>query len=273
MERCPRPKLPAGWYQVCVGKALKKGASRRVDYLGRGFTLSRSDNGVVSIAEVTSSGRRLIPPEHVHEANGIIFLYFDLAGREPTWRVPVIPEYGQKGWSGWINFHWIVKTHIQELMENAVDKGHFPTVHKYFKAPNVNTFTWNGPTFNFNMDAPHKVFGSVQNNNLDLTAFALSLVMVKVTTRTLTLRVCDTVTPIDDDYVQLNTSVIFKKRNPLYDAAISIALPFEVKRYITSDHPILEAKGYYDRPVLCAEDGPIMKLRSWAQQFYPPTEA
>ena len=46
----------------------------------------------------------------------------------------------------------------------------------------------------------------------------------------------------------------------------------EGKFTIDQDVPIWESKRYRDKPMLCDNDGPIMRYRKWASQFYPPSD-
>jgi hypothetical protein len=44
----------------------------------------------------------------------------------------------------------------------------------------------------------------------------------------------------------------------------------EIVRQTEQDILIWEHKASHKAPLLCAGDGPIMALRHWARQFYPP---
>ncbi|MDP6934850.1 MAG: Rieske 2Fe-2S domain-containing protein, partial [Myxococcota bacterium] len=46
----------------------------------------------------------------VHEINGMIMVWHDLAGREPQWQMPVIAEYGDEGWTDYRTRQWVIDT-------------------------------------------------------------------------------------------------------------------------------------------------------------------
>ena len=53
------------------------------------------------------------------------------AGAGPTFEVPHLEGYGDRGWTK-PRFHTIaVRTHVQEMNENVFDLAHFVTVHHF----------------------------------------------------------------------------------------------------------------------------------------------
>ena len=80
-----------------------------------------------------------------------------------------------------------------------------------------------------------------------------------------------TCTPIDADSLNINLSVTFKRTgNPLRDGAIAWFIMRQIKQEFERDITVWEDKAYLTDPVLSVGDGPVVQLRRWAQQFYPP---
>lgn len=78
-----------------------------------------------------------------------------------------------------------------------------------------------------------------------------------------------TAVPIDEEHVVQTFNVSWRnpERDPKIDR-IGQAFNKEVNRQFTDDIRVWESKRYEPNPVLCDGDGPIHKVRKWAQQFY-----
>src|SRR5262249_14942516 len=64
----------------------------------------------------------------VCERNGVVHVWHHPAGAPPRFDVPVIPEWGQDGWSAGSHRRLEVATHSREIVENVVDVAHFMPV-------------------------------------------------------------------------------------------------------------------------------------------------
>jgi phenylpropionate dioxygenase-like ring-hydroxylating dioxygenase large terminal subunit len=203
----------------------------------------------------------------VCEKNGVILTYYDPAGKPPTWEIPDVPEHGAPDWSGEARLSWTVRSHIQELVENAVDGPHFLSVHKLCEAnvwdvvPEGTTLKMQG-LVRMSKDAP----GGTLQWRFDGISFGVVRYQAGSSFQNLQLLMY---TPIDEEQVHVRFTTILKKL-PTGEAtqkALS-ATNAETKRLFEQDIPIWEGKRYQAHPVLCPEDGQLMKYRQWAQQFY-----
>jgi len=86
-----------------------------------------------------------IPPKakvkstwHVLEVNGLILVWHHLQGKAPEWQIPVNEEYQNELWTPYERRRWKIKTHNQEMAENAVDSAHFHYVHGTVEMPKSN---------------------------------------------------------------------------------------------------------------------------------------
>ena len=63
--------------------------------------------------------------------SGLVMVWFDEAGAPPTWDLPELPEYRDPRflWHTPEGSRWRIRTHPQEILENAVDIAHFQFVH------------------------------------------------------------------------------------------------------------------------------------------------
>src|SRR4029079_10178956 len=73
--------------------------------------------------------RAQIKPWPVREPTGLVFVWHDRDGREPTWEIPVIAEHGDPAWTPWSLSKMRIATAPCEIIENVADSGHFPAVH------------------------------------------------------------------------------------------------------------------------------------------------
>lgn len=207
------------------------------------------------------------------EVNGVIFAYFDKDKGAPRFDLPVLEEYGSKGWTGYYKLHWVVRTHIQEIAENAVDLAHFAALHDYREIPKPSAISTLAHQLHVSVDATRRILGQVTVSNLDITYHGMGCVIGRVNSPTVNLIAFLTPTPIDDEHLNINMSVMFKKKFPGFNWALARIILTTIKKEFDRDVAIWERKGYFERPVLCAADGPIMKVRRWANQFYEPAQA
>ncbi|KEZ76477.1 Rieske (2Fe-2S) domain-containing protein [Salinisphaera hydrothermalis C41B8] len=77
----------------------------------------------------------------------------------------------------------------------------------------------------------------------------------------------DAVTPIDPGNVAVTFSLTARLTD-IQDPDMSLELVEEGVRQVSEDVPIWSHKTRWDRPSLARGDGPIMKFRRWADQFY-----
>ena len=100
---------------------------------GRPPVQATSFSAVVSVSKTPYANK--IPPLArldawtVSEANGLIMVWHHMEGRPPAFDLPVLPEYGDPAWTPYVRKRWTIRTHNQEMAENAVDSAHFKYVH------------------------------------------------------------------------------------------------------------------------------------------------
>ena len=134
----------------------------------------------------------------VHETSGLILVFFDELGRDPTWWMPDRPEWGEPGWLGYETTSWRIRMHVQELAENIPDTAHFLSVHTVPAMPVAE------------VEIDRHVYRQATVGRIDGTevwrtsqeAFGLGLVWLEVD-GDVTYRFLTATTPIDDEHVEL----------------------------------------------------------------------
>lgn len=215
-----------------------------------------------------------IKPWHVLEKNGLIFVHYHAEDKAPSFELPTVAEVDNPKWSRFVKLNWKIKVHIQEVAENALDLPHFEKVHAYQNIPSMSQFDIVDHTFKIGLRATRRVMGITGNSDMEITYHGLGVVHAKIKTMPISLRVILTTTPVDAEYVEVNMAIVFNKTwNPVRNFLVRRYLPVEIKKDFGHDIPLWENKLYFERPVLCKDDGPIMKIRRWAQQFYSAEQA
>lgn len=303
------PPIPNGWFQVAYADEVAPGDVLPLRYFGKDLVLFRTESGKLTVldahcphlgAHLGHGGKVLgedlecpfhawkfgadgkctdvpyakrIPPKatlgcwQLCETAGMIMVWHHAAGEPPQWELPQIPEYGHEDWSDQQRRRWRIKTRNQEMAENAVDSAHFRYVHGTNNMPQSQAEV-NGHILRVfsdtGMETPQgKVDGTVESLS---HGFGFAVVRFRGLVETL---LCNSVTPIDDDYVDVRFAFQVKKMGGAdITKGVGRAFVAEIERQLHQDIPIWENKVQWQRPMLCDGDGPIAMFRKWCEQFY-----
>lgn len=213
----------------------------------------------------------------VDERNGIIFFWHDTTGAGPWFEVPDVEETRSPEWKrGPVHRH-VVRSHIREPRENAVDVSHGPVLHARTFPPYPGT--------------KGEVRGWTEDADRRRLRFEL------VNTYSFRGRRCETVLefslagpghlvmrsrlPVDTLYLVPNTPVdaerivftmltyVRRSRVPFVDTVIASLALRHLVRGLREDYVIFEKKRYLTDPVITDADGPIPQMRRWMDQFDP----
>jgi nitrite reductase/ring-hydroxylating ferredoxin subunit len=217
----------------------------------------------------------------LHEVNGLLMVH---VGGTPEYELPRLD------WSGYTPLAWTartfeLRTHPQTLTENSVDVGHLSWVHGYESVEVLEPLATDGPrlTASYGMSRPAGVVGKLGRNlraNFDVALYGLgySFVDVRVPAHGLHSRHFVLATPTDAGRLELRLALAVERPGPAarvpspFRAPVERAIAAAVFRgYVKdaqADFPMWENTRHTHPPVLAAGDGPIIKFRSWAAQFY-----
>lgn len=207
----------------------------------------------------------------VREQSGHIFTWYHGAGAAPSWELPEVPEVAADDWTDLYRRSWKIRTRNQEMAENSVDTAHFRYLHGTTNLPPA-VVEAKGPLFisraQNDMSTPR---GGVQGS-INIVAYGFGFTTIRFTGIVDTLNVVS-VTPIDDEYLDVNFNFTVKKSgNVSMDKGVGKAFVAEVARQVEQDIPVWENKKFIKQPLICDGDGPIGLFRSWARQFYSESE-
>ena len=235
----------------------------------------RSDEGL-NVAQGTSAavdaGLKVWPSL---ERNQVLYVWYDVDNGQPTFEVPVIPEIDDPAWTGYNPLYWRkIRVHIQEIAENAVDLPHFGVLHDYHYTPIPNQVETVDNRLIVDVTSKRKILWTDRETDLHLEYFGMGCVVAHVDAPGgIELIAHLTPTPVDEQHIHFNVSIIFRKTGSwIKDRMILKFIMRDIKAELDRDIAVWERKAFFDTPVLCANDGPIGKLRRWARQFYPEVE-
>ena len=214
----------------------------------------------------------------VHEANGLIMMYYNAQEKSPSWTTPELPEWNPKEWTCFKRHSWKIRSHIQELLENGVDIAHLVFVHGAQNAKNI-LLEENGPIF-----IHHKLVkdsrswigkvGIEVETLLKMISYGLGWHTTNIYAKQAWFEfhflAMSMLTPIDEEYTDFQILISTKKLfSKVATRALEMKMMTDAIKALEEDIPIWENKVYCSHPLLCDGDGPIMQYRHWARQFYP----
>jgi nitrite reductase/ring-hydroxylating ferredoxin subunit len=227
----------------------------------------------------------------LREVNGLLLVYNDSSGEAPGWEVPALD------WSGYTPLARTARTfaltsHPQQTTENSVDTGHLSWVHGYRSVEVLKPLSTDGPylTASYAMTRPAGLLGRLDRDlraEFDVHAHGLgySFVDARVPAYGLHSRHFVLATPTDPGRIELRLALSLESASvgasrrvpaplrPLVDRLLAAVVFRGYLSDAKADFPMWQNTRHTHPPVLAAGDGPIVKYRTWAKQFYPSAAA
>ncbi len=204
------------------------------------------------------------------ERNGLLMAWHDREGGAPTWEVPALPEFGDRGWTAYRKGEWRIRVAAQEMAENQVDAAHFVHAHRSAQVP-VIVGERDEHVFRARSTNPVTTPIGVVEGQVEVTSYGIGLTTIRLSGLVETLLIAGP-TPIDEERSHLRYAFTVRDVGEPLSTVVCDAFVREVQRQLDEDIPIWENKAYLERPLLVDGDGPIGLFRAWARQFYPQRE-
>ncbi|HUA94438.1 MAG TPA: Rieske 2Fe-2S domain-containing protein [Acidimicrobiales bacterium] len=309
--RFPFPAVPDGWFAVIASEDLASGQVTALSCLERELVVFRDadgtprvfdahcphlgahlgfggqvcDDGIVcpfhgwrfdgdgQLVEVPRLERAPRAAAHaweVRERNGRIFVWHHAHGEAPEYEILTYRADGSE-WTPWRTRSYQVRTHVQELTENIIDRSHFYQVHDMVP-PDDDRFDVAFNEHSMTVDQSIKVT-AVADTGFEVqtrtTTCGPGIVAVEVREGPLDMLTFITQTPLMDELVEVTISFSMKALDDELATESVSSLNAEVTNLqFTQDIPIFEHKIYRDRPMLTKVDGPVARYRRWFRRFY-----
>jgi 3-ketosteroid 9alpha-monooxygenase subunit A len=232
------------------------------------------DGQLVEVPRLERAPRAAAHVWEVCEQNGRIFVWHHAHGAAPEYEVPTYRADGGN-WTPWRTRSYQVRTHVQELTENIIDRSHFYQVHDMVP-PDDDRFEVAFDGHSMTVDQSIKVT-AVADAGFEVqtrtTTCGPGIVAVEVREGPLDMLTFITQTPLNDELVEVTISFSMKALDDELATESVSSLNAEVTNLqFTQDIPIFEHKIYRDRPMLTKVDGPVARYRRWFRRFYSAWE-
>lgn len=313
--RFPFPTVPDGWFAIAATDDLAPGQVSALRCLGRELVIFRGADGTARVFDAHCphlgahlgvggqvSGDGLVCPFHgwrfggdgelvevprldrvpraaagawdVREQNGRIFIWYHARGAAPGYEIPTYRGDGTE-WTSWRTSSYRVRTHVQELTENIIDRSHFYQVHDMVP-PDDDRFEVAFDGHSMTVDQSIKVT-AVADAGFEVQTRTKTcgpgIVAVQVREGPLDMLTFITQTPLEDELVEVTIAFSMKALDDAEATESVSSLNAEITNLqFTQDIPIFEHKIYRDRPMLTKVDGPVARYRRWFRQFYSAWE-
>jgi len=277
MSRYPHP-IPFGWFQICWPDDVADGGVHRTHNLGRDLEVHRA-GPVFTVREPDGT----CWPTVVR--NGLVMFWWHPRGEPPAWEVPVLAEFDRHpDFSTPIRrHHERVNAFWQELGETAADVAHIQqhlieyglssgTDAGIGSPPQVVDAGWDEPHGYMRLSQPFPTPQGAVEGRIDTDSYGpgLSITWFRGLVDTGLLG-CNL--PIDESSTEIRfTYVVRRSGDGAASDRLAEAFVGEIDRLAMDDVEIWEHKAYLLRPALADHDGPIMRYRKWARQFYVEPE-
>ncbi|MBK6520696.1 MAG: Rieske (2Fe-2S) protein [Polyangiaceae bacterium] len=232
---------------------------------------------------------------HATENHGAVLVWFDPDGRPPSFEVPTLD---MRGFTHLKRRTYRLRGHPQDTTENSVDFGHLAVVHGYQELRTIKEVTTDGPylTARYGMLRPVGLLGEALGGvsaefTVHVRGLGHSFVEVVVPALGVETRNFVFATPVAEMELELHIACALRhldatpglksplrlaaKLGPLRRAIESFLMRQSFEAYrndVEQDFVIWKHKQFVARPALALGDGPVLKYRRWAQQFYRPED-
>ena len=217
----------------------------------------------------------------VVERNGMVYAWYHPHDEAPKWEVPELAEFnGHPGYSDIYRKHYKINAHWQEIAETTADAAHVQAhLVRYEKEsindrsddthkPRVESYDWDGHLAKMRFAQPFPTPRGLVDGRVDTDSHGPGLALTWFT------GLIDTVllgcaVPVDAESIEMRYNfAVARQADDDSTKSLADAYVQEIHELTVEDVEMWEHKAYVPRPALANGDGPILKFRKWASQFY-----
>jgi 3-ketosteroid 9alpha-monooxygenase subunit A len=262
MSRFSFGVFPRGWFQVGWLSDFDVRGECRKRAFGCDLLLKAQTDGAVYCQDVVT----LQQWKTCRRADAV-FVYHDAFGHPPAFELPELTDLG-KEWICVGRLAYDYQSHVQELIENAVDLAHFANLHRFVGQAQLMNLSFADHDFSVTIEAPKLILGIPCMTDLTISYRGMGFSMGK-TQRPFGFAAMVSCLPIENDNIRQHLTLFFKQGSiPGWGHLIAPILRWHVHSDLQREIAILNHKRYLARPMLVRGDGPIMRVRHWCEQYY-----
>lgn len=222
-----------------------------------------SSGRCTSVPGLAKPPRASVKHWHLHEADGLVYIYYHSQGAAPDWQVQPVES---EGWSRDRRAQWRLRTHPQEILENGFDLAHFRVLHGIPRYEVLRPPEDDGHLMRMLIGyegAPEETIRT------DIKMYGLGIFLTEVERTGFHDRQRFYSTPVDGESIDLRAvHNVRALSDPDETAQLAQNAYDGFVAFLQPDFPIWENKRYVERPPLTRVDGPISAIRKWARRFY-----
>ena len=203
------------------------------------------------------------------QRNGLLMAWYHPFDEPPTYEIPEVAEFNSpQGWSELVGRSFIIPSPWQDIAENSVDSAHFRYVHNTDAVPEVEVYETDGARYTMRSVQKFVTPQGVVDGRIDVDGYGPGFSVTRFSGfADLALMGCSV--PISASECQLRFSFTTRSLgDDAFTSAVGDAFIAEVSQQVVEDIPIWKHKAHIPRPALADTDGPYLKFRKWASQFY-----
>ncbi|HNB94028.1 MAG TPA: Rieske 2Fe-2S domain-containing protein [Microthrixaceae bacterium] len=225
-------------------------------------------NTLIPYSERTNK-KACVKPYPVREVNGLIMAWYHPEEAEPTWEIPVVPEFNDpENFTAIETREYLIGAPWQDLAENGVDAAHFRYVHHTEEVPELESYETDGPLSKMRSIQKFPTPRGVVDGRIDADSFGPGFSVIRFSGIVDTyLMGCNTPLTRNSCFMRF-TFTVRKLGDDALSSTVGEAFVAEIDKQVQEDRPIWQNKAYAARPALADSDGPFTKFRKWASQFY-----
>ena len=181
----------------------------------------------------------------------------------------VVPEFNDpENYTAIETREYFVEAPWQDLAENGVDAAHFRYVHHTEEVPELESYEMDGPRTKMRSIQRFPTPRGVVDGRIDADSFGPGFSVIRFSGIVDTfLMGCNTPLTANSCHMRF-TFTVRKLGDDALSSTVGQAFVAEIDKQVQEDSPIWRNKAYLARPALADTDGPYLKFRKWASQFY-----
>lgn len=234
------------------------------------------------------TNRRKLRCWEVAETNGILWVWYDHAGRAPLWE-PLAERRGDRDfvsvYPGCVHRWEGLHARPQYMIENVVDLDHFPSVHFNHSKPEVVEIRDLGPVISIDMKTVHG-YGKARTwltpdgpveTVMTTDCYGMSTIFSDWGPGSDGSYLITNMTPIDGSHLDIFMTVLVPQDPDFQDLDMpqgrALRRVGQQRTQTERDVPIWEHLVYVARPPYSRNEGKFMvEIKRWASRFYEPDE-